>query len=176
MEEWKDVKGYEGYYKVSNYGNVMSIERVIDKFHHVKEKKMKPFINNGYYKVSLFCDKKRKDMFIHRLVAQAFLNNFGDLPFVNHIDGNKLNNNVANLEWCTASENIKHAYKFGMLKGTNKPILQYDLNGNFIKKWNSAKEVERELGFKSYNICKCLKNKCKKSYNYIWKYEKEEIA
>ena len=107
-EIWKPVKGYEGLYEVSNTGLVYS---------HKREKLMKPIITEkGYCVVVLRQDNIAHKCRIHRLVAEAFIPNPDNLPEVNHIDGDKQNNSLDNLEWCTRSENILHAYRTGLEK------------------------------------------------------------
>jgi hypothetical protein len=124
-EIWKDVKGYNGLYKVSNKGNVIS---------YVKNKNgklLKPEIIRSYYSVALSKNKTMKKHRIHRLVAHAFIDNQFNKPQVNHKNGNKLDNNVDNLEWCTNSENAIHAFKNGLRKplyGINNPM--YGMYGN----------------------------------------------
>ena len=108
MEEWKDIEGYEGLYQVSNLGNVRAL-----KFYHSRNNihLLKPTVNKyGYCVVGLHKDKKVKQYRVHRLVAIAFLPNPDNLPYVNHIDCDKTNNSLTNLEWCTQSENVKHGY------------------------------------------------------------------
>lgn len=127
VEVWKDIPGYEGYYQVSNFGRVKSLDRtVIDKNGRVMKYKgviLTPQLNEfGYEKVVLIKSGKRKNFKIHQLVAIAFLDNPDNLPCINHKDGNKRNNMVSNLEWCTFGENNKHAYE----KGLKEP---YDRNG-----------------------------------------------
>ncbi|MDV3822919.1 hypothetical protein CMU07_09145 [Elizabethkingia anophelis] len=121
-EEWRDAVGYEDYYEVSNYGNVRSKNRsVLTKKGNVinfKSKLQKLTLNRiGYYTV---CFKVRainlnKTITVHRLVALAFIENPNNYPVINHKDLNPLNNNVENLEWCTQSDNIKHAIKHGLI-------------------------------------------------------------
>lgn len=116
MEIWKDIAGYEGFYKISNLGKIKSLPRK-----GVKEKILNPSKNNrGYLRVGLSAKGKVRYDSIHRLVAETFIENPKKMPEVNHIDGNKLNNNIENLEWVTKSENEKHAYKIGLRKMTSK--------------------------------------------------------
>ncbi|NDB81369.1 MAG: hypothetical protein EB127_01275 [Alphaproteobacteria bacterium] len=116
IEEWKSCPGYECSYEVSNFGNVRSIDRTCGSRPGVtKGKLLKPFINrHKYLEVNLFENSKSTPKIIHRLVAKAFIPNPESKPQVNHIDGNKLNNRVDNLEWMSNSENQKHAYSLGL--------------------------------------------------------------
>jgi hypothetical protein len=115
-EYWVDISNYEGYYQVSNYGNVRSLDRVIKektgKTQTLKGRILKPHTNSsGYYQINLNRKSVRTTFAIHQLVAQAFLDNRSRKPLVNHINGIKTDNNVNNLEWATYSENLEHAYK-----------------------------------------------------------------
>ena len=113
--EWRDIKGYEGYYKISDTGLVKSLAR-----HCIHKDKILSQGNNGkgYLFVGLSKKGKVKRFYIHRLVAESFLPNRGRKPEVNHKDGNKSNNFVSNLEWVTGKENKQHAVKIGLRKYT----------------------------------------------------------
>ena len=115
MEIWKDIQGYEGIYQVSNLGRIKSLERIVTNNKHggvriVEEKILTPTDNgNGYKIIGLQKPKQRKNFYIHRLVATAFIPNPKNFGYVNHKDYNKSNNNVSNLEWCTQKENVNYS-------------------------------------------------------------------
>lgn len=116
LEIWKDISGYEGKYKISNYGRLKSLIGNRGQYRELILKNRPN--NNGYIKCELWCKGKVKNTFNHRLVAGAFIPNPEGKPFVNHKDSNPSNNHVSNLEWCTQSENIQHGYKHGNIKPT----------------------------------------------------------
>ena len=163
-EIWKDISEYTGLYQVSNYGNVRNIKT---------SKKLKPGIKRGYYQVGLIVNKKRKWYSVHRLVAKEFIPNTENLPQINHKDENKLNNNVNNLEWCTVSYNNCYGTRLKRVKEkVSKKVLQYDLNGNFIKEYNSLTEATKLNNIKSIgNISMCCNGKYKHVKGYIWRYK-----
>lgn len=190
-EIWKDIKDYKGLYQVSNYGNVRSLTRNRLQYNHTgiakrtyygKFLKKQLIKTTGYYYVTLYDSRKKVKMkSVHRLVAEAFILNPNSYPVVNHIDGNKLNNNVSNLEWCTISDNVKHAYKIGLVKvkklyGKDNPrakkVEQYDINNNFIKLWESIIDASKKLKINSSSISAVCKEKRKTAGGYIWKYER----
>ena len=176
MEEiWKDVVGYEGRYKVSNLGNILSMKYRGHDVVHL----MRPTTHyNGYKMVSL--GRAKKIRFVHVLVAEAFVDNPNGKPFVNHIDGNKTNNRVDNLEWVTCLENIQHAIKTGLRDPRNvprrygadnhasKPVLQYDAQGNFVKKWGGQSEAARFMGCRSCEINAALDRSTRTCCGFMW--------
>lgn len=180
MEIWKDIEGYNNKYQISNYGRIKSL---CDNHLMKREVILKPRIaNNGYLYINLYKNSKCKTKRIHRLVAETFIDNPNNLPQVNHIDGNKLNNKANNLEWVSASDNCKHAYINGLsnpinnlpkdLKGKNNPkakkIIQLDINNNPIKKWETIKEASETL--KINHISACCRGNRKTAGGYVWKY------
>ena len=175
FEIWKDINGYEGLYMVSNFGRVKSLSRTVEYYngrHYYESKILKPTVgNHGYYNVSLCKDKKWKHHLVHRLVAEAFLPNPNGYKQVNHKDENKLNNHVDNLEWCTQQYNLAYGTgKKRMIEKHYHILLQYSLDGVFVKQWNSAREAERSFGNGKGHISRCCNGKEKQAYGYIWKY------
>ena len=148
----KDIKGYEGIYGITSCGKVWSYK---------SKRFLTPMAyDNGYLYVNLYKDGKRKNCYVHRLVAEAYIPNPDNLPQIDHIDNNKNHNYLNNLKWITCRDNVR--------KGRNKPILQYDLDGNFIREWDCANDVGKEV---QSNIVACLKGRLKSAYSYIWKYK-----
>ena len=169
MEEiWKDKKDYEGHYQVSNCGRVKSIK-------FGKEKILKLIKDkDGYLQVTLCKNNIKKVYKVHRLVAEAFLDNPNNLPCINHKDENKLNNIVTNLEYCTYSYNSNYGTAIERRsKKRSKPVLQYDLEGNFIKEWKSVAECGRN-GYNYGNVSECCRGKRKYHKDCIWRYKNEE--
>lgn len=168
-ERWKDVKGYEDYYSISNTGKLLSKRR---------ERLMKTHIDiGGYERVELNKNGKGKKYFIHRLVAEAFIMKDESRPFVNHIDFDTTNNNVNNLEWCTQKENIRHSAENGRMctkeanKATSKKVYQYTLDGELVNTFNSTMDVERELGLSNGHISLCCREPQRTSGGFHWRYE-----
>ena len=131
MEIWKDITGYENKYQVSNLGNVKSLDYINNLGKTKIGKLLKYRISDrGYNSAMLYKDGKQKTYKVHRLVAFAFIENKHNKPYINHKDGNKLNNNILNLEWCTHKENVVHAFKNNLNRfDLNK---KRDIKGRFI--------------------------------------------
>ena len=173
-EIWKDIEidGLKGKYQVSNKGRIKSLKRnIIMKLQYDKD---------GYPTIFLWRFTRKTRTRVHRLVAQTFIPNPKNKAQVNHIDGNKANNNVENLEWVTVEENMQHAYKTGLNKPKygkrhhlSKKINQYDENMNKIAEYDSIREAERKTGYDNGFISACCKGRYQTAYGYIWKYKEE---
>ena len=159
MEEiWKDIEGYEGYYQVSNYGRIKSVERLINYKGLNKTQKypsviLRQCLNTvGYYQVSLSINNNRRRVMAHRIVALAFCNRPSGRDFVNHIDGNYLNNDASNLEWLTSKENSRHAIVMGAHK-------VYGEDSHLSKFTNNQADIIRMIknrGIKTSDLCTLL--------------------
>lgn len=169
-EEWRDVIGYEGLYQVSNFGRVKSAKI---------NKPMSQWISKGYLMISLRKKGYKKNYLVHKLVADIFLPKNDLRVFINHKDENKLNNVVENLEWVTTRENNNYGTRNKRIsnsqlnrKDCSKRILQFSINGEFIKEWESIAEAVRN-GFNRKGIscvCRGVDN-YNTSGGYIWKYK-----
>ena len=187
-EIWKDINGFDGKYQISNNGNVRSFSR----WKNGKMLKPGKCGNPGPYMFVTLVKTSRadaKNYYIHRLVAEAFLAKTLGKTEVNHKDGDTLNNNVSNLEWCTHAENMEHANRTGILteahdneKGEknprSKPVLQYDTDGNFIREWGSVNQIMRETGIPANYIFKCCNpekyKSAKTARGFVWRYKNGE--
>lgn len=162
-EIWKDIKGYEGLYQVSNLGRVKSK-------HRGSESILKSIINSrGYMHVCLCKNSTRKWFKVHRLVALHFLDNPENKPEVNHIDEDKRNNMVSNLEWCTTNYNVNYGTR---TERTSKPIKVIDIANGEYNTYYSIRECARRLNLSSGNICKCLKGISRQLGGYVFEYSK----
>ena len=166
-EIWKDIKGYKNY-QVSNFGKIKSKPRMGS-----KGGLLKPFSNyKGYLLVTLFKNKQLKHYQVHRLVYEAF---YGKIPFwmqVNHLNERKNDNRLENLNLMTPKQNINWGTRNERIKiKLSKPVLQFDLNGKFIKEWLSASEAARQLGLLQDKINLCCNGKRNTTGGYIWKYK-----
>lgn len=190
-ETWKDVVGYEGLYQVSNFGRVKSIEHysAVKRGDIVMNMKkpgriLQPLIRqHGYLGVQLYgrgghATKNMKTFSIHRLVAEAFIPNPDGLEEVNHINEDKQDNRMVNLEWISHKDNTNFGNTQKKRVATNRvkhnkfiPILQYSINGDFIKRFDSISDAARETHTYAGNIIKCAKGNYTHTGGYVWKYE-----
>ena len=191
-ETFVDIKGYGGRYKIGDKGTVIGVSRSKDNRYNNKQWILKQYEDkNGYMYVTLQKDKKRKTIKVHRLVAEHFIENENNYPCVNHIDSNRKNNDVSNLEWVTHKQNMEHAVKnhrfdnmaklnSKRMKGnklngyiyaneiTKKKIIQCDLDDNFIKEYESISEASRQTGINIMSISCCANKKRKSGGGYLW--------
>lgn len=202
VETWKDIRGFEGLYQISSLGRVKSLEKFDSRGRKWEERILKSGINShGYLVVILYKNGIRKNFKNHRLTAIAFIPNPNNLPEVNHLDENKTNSNVDNLEWCTGKYNMNYGNaKRIAVANTNyvkrsantdykrkvantdyvtigsklgKPINQFDRQGVFIGTYPGARQAGRKLGINQSDITQCCKGKKKIAGGFIWKYKEE---
>ena len=212
-EIWRDIKGYEGYYQVSNLGNVKTLHA--NKGHTTRLMSLAPH-PRGYKQVLLCKDGKHTYILVHRLVAAAFVPNPNNYNEVNHISEDKHDNRACNLEWVSHGDNCRYGTRNARISQTNKgqkrsdetrakmkesrnlrsereesrvnkrtkKISQYDLNGNFIRDFDSLYDAISYLGFKAdrenrygmgykNNIRNCCKGLTKIAYGFIWKFKED---
>lgn len=186
MEIWKDIPNYEGLYQVSNLGRIKSLKREANNQYCkddtiLKVRKHK----NGYCFVALYKNGKSKEISIHRIVATSFLENSNNYPSINHINGNKEDNRIENLEWCSPSHNTKEAFRIGLMKPNYKVlkenskrlsigVLQIDkLTKKVIKEWDSMKEAEDTLKIKTH-INEVISGRRKSASGFLWRRKEVE--
>ena len=179
-EQWRPVKNYEDSYEVSSTGLVRTKER-IRPFGRATKTFYSQIVSpsedkDGYFKVNLSEGGKKKRVLVHRLVAEAFIPNPNNKPTVNHIDGNKQNNDLSNLEWATHSENRKHAFETGLQQphngGTNKSILMIDkITNQIIKEYESLTEASEDSGYSIPRISYSANKEASSKGNIIWRFK-----
>ncbi len=166
-EEWREINFKKIFddnceldkkYFVSNLGRFKNSYGTIMNNYKVND--------NGYIRVYIH----KKTFALHRLVALTFIDNPENKEQVNHIDGNKINNEVSNLEWCSNSENQKHKFEIGLGNNFTRKVIQYDLNGNLVKEYDSISLAAKEMNVSKSTIRGVLIGKRKTSAGFIWKY------
>lgn len=167
-EIWKSIEGYEGLYEVSNLGRIKSLRYANSNSPNPRVLKT-PSTKGGYPHLGLYKDGVPTTFNVHELVAKHFIPNPENYPTINHIDENKLNNRVDNLEWCTQMYNNNHGSR---VENLSKKTYQYTLDGQFIKVWDSTQEAQRN-GYISSCISQCCNGIRNTHKGYIWKYESE---
>lgn len=156
MEIWKDIKGFEGYYQINQYGDVRGVERLVNHYlggkRRLKSRIVKQSIGTiGYPVVQLWRDNKKGTLYIHRLTAENFIPNPENKEEVNHKDGNKANNSLENLEWVSRKENMNHAYENGLIKESTNANKNGKIQG---EKNYQAKLTESDIFFIRKNSIK----------------------
>lgn len=187
-EWWFNIKNYEGFYRVSNLGRVKSLEHKVYSrwgcYRTVRERIKVPYKRGDYICVTLSKGQKKEGFSIHRLMMENIVPNPNNLPCINHKDEDKTNNfiyinddgsineELSNLEWCTHQYNLtyKDLRKVAAQK-LSKPILQYTLEGEFVREWESARQVQKELGWSQGNIHMCLTGRRHKCHGFMWRYK-----
>ena len=164
-EIWKTMKEHSNY-EVSDEGQIRNKKT---------KRILKPSINNkGYKRIIIYINKKSRCLYVHRIVANNFLENPNNYKEVNHKNENKLDNRLINLEYCDTKYNCNYGTRNKRIiknkRSTFKTIIQKDKNGNIIKKWKDIIEIQEKTKFNKHNIYKCCENKYKYAYNYIWEY------
>ena len=170
MELWKEIPNFDGYY-INELGQVKSTKS----FKGTKELILKPHKNQqGYLVYNLMKNGKVYLKPLHRLLMITFKENKENLPCINHIDGNKLNNSLGNLEWCTYGYNEREAYRLGLKKPRlkSKPIIQLDKHGNIVNKWKNSYQLKK-FGYSPSNINMCCNGKRKTANGFIWRFDNE---
>lgn len=162
MEIWKDVVGFEGLYKVSNLGNVITIRK--------NRQMSKCPDRNGYFVLKLSNKSKSRSTSYHRVVAEAFVPNHNGGTEVNHINGNNQDNRPENLEWVTHSENLCHAWREGLYKNGRKgqPIIGESISTGEQLRFDKVKDVEK-YGFQAGNVSSVINGKYSQHKGYYWR-------
>lgn len=180
-EIWKDIPGYEGLYQASSLGRIKSIDRAItysNRHNHIHKGKIliQRECTGGYLYAVLSKEGKVKNCRVHRLVASSFIPNPNNLPQVNHLDKNRKNNSVLNLQWCTGSENQIHSFTNGRSRDTkqlieaNKKPIAVIKDGKIIHTFNSLKECCKSLGMSNSCIRRVIKGERKHYLGYKFEY------
>ena len=191
-EIWKDIVGYEGLYQISNYGRIKSLKRELKQFdgtgysiHPYKERILSQTQHKqGYLMVGLCKNCKSHLYQVHRLVGKAFIPNPNNLPEINHKFGNKSDNRVKSLEWCTRLHNQREAEKLGLIHSpmriageghpSNKKILRLNNQDKVIKEYYSITSAGKDIGISMKHISYCIRyNRPDKITHSFWKYKEE---
>lgn len=197
IEEWRPVVGFEGLYEVSNWGRIKSLPKTVTRkgiCYNLNEKILKPQPSgNGYLKIFLHNNKYKKQFFVHRIVSEAFIPNPGNKPFIDHINTIRDDNRIENLRWCTQKENCNNPISLSKMSESSmkvdrikvnkvlqeknssvasKKVYQYDINGNFIRAFNSVIEAAKYIGVKTKSLTVECNRRQHYYLGYLWYYKK----
>ena len=185
-KQWKEIKGYESRYLISSSGDVISLN-----YRNTNKTKMLSWkINNkGYAWVELRKNGIKEQKLVHRLVAEAFIDNPNGYDVINHKDENPLNNEVDNLEWCNQSYNTIYSMKLhpdrryngkeknkGKGKNMGLVVIQIDREGNVVKEWENSRTIFLETGMSDYSISEVCRGNRHTAYGYLWRYANEDMV
>lgn len=176
---WKEIKGYEGRYLISSSGDVISLNYNRTGFAKMLTWKVN---NKGYAWVELRKNGIKDQRLVHRLVAEAFIENPEGLNLINHKDENRLNNEVSNLEWCDYSYNIRYSLERHPERKERKgkfcsvAVIQLDLEGNAIREWKNARTVFLETGMSDHSIREVCRGNRHTAHGYLWRFANEDIV
>ena len=161
VETFVEIEGFENY-EVSNLGKVRNIK---------SGRTLKPRLDkDGYLVHGLYKNNKQNQLLLHRIIATAFIDNPEEKPCVNHIDENKLNNDLSNLEWCTVRENAIHGTRTKRVaEKLSQKVIQLDLNDNVLNEFESMKQAEQETGVDESSISRCCNEKRKSAGGFKWR-------
>lgn len=175
---WKDIPGFEGKYQASNLGDIRSLERITktdfyNRIHRTKSRILKHNITKyGYHQVVLYKNNIRNRYSVHRLISLTFIENPNNLPCVNHIDENKDNNAVSNLEWCTNKYNSNYGTATNRTAAkVKKSVIQLTKEQTIINEFSSATEASNITGISRPSIVNCCKKIYKTAGGFIWRYK-----
>lgn len=183
MEKWKNITGYEGSYQVSSYGRVKSIKRMVPgkdgRVTEYPEREIKWLSSkltqrhpSPMFAVELWKGNKRKRMSVHRLVGMAFIPNPDGKPQINHLDGNRNNNRVDNLEWCTSSENNYHAYANNLTRPSGgKAVIGKNQKTGHVVEFRNQEEAGQAFGVTACAIRASVKGRTIACKGYVWKFK-----
>ena len=178
-EKWLPIEGFEGWYEVSNLGNVRRVKRLLSTGAILKERLLSQYITNaGYYRVVMTSptDGKQRKYSVHRLVAKAFVDGYADGLVVNHIDENKTNNVASNLEWCSMKDNTNYGTAIKRRgEKKSKPVYQCSLDGEIIACFKSINEAAVAMGIDRRLISSCLVGRSKTTNGYKWAYSSKIV-
>ena len=180
IENWRPVTGLEGIYEVSNFGRIRSLDRIEIMKNGVARPRAGRIIHpnikaNGYYCFHFSINGKTKEMSVHRAVGEAFIPNPLNLPCINHKDGNKLNNNVENLEWCTYRYNNTYDNRVerSVMSRNCRKVKKLSLDGTLINEYRSCNAAAVANGIRNSNLYQTLHSNQRIRGGFVWKYSDE---